>query len=245
MRHRSIGGMAGMTHGALTDWPTGRTARRALGLAAVAAAALIACLAAPSARAAETGVAGSGTFRWRPGEVALPPVSPFSAADLASGKLSFAIRWDDAATDRDPDPSLGVYPEAVRQFVLRIGDTQVTLPVETTRIEVSDGGQGAVQRETLRVEGSRRYGDYLLTVGWLQVNEVSTRSDLRGQAGALPGDRLPDAGTAVSFKAAGPFDRCVYVTLRWPGGNPVYPIWVQTSAIDVKASAAPIAGTSR
>lgn len=246
MRYRSHHGLtAGPTPEARLDWPAGRTARRALGVAAVTAAAALACLAAPAARAAESGVEGSGTFRWRPGEVVLPPDSPFSAADLASGKVSFAIRWDDQTTDREPDPTLGVYPGAVRQFVLRIGGKEVTLPVEASRVEVSDGGQGAAQRETLRVEGARRFGDYVLTVGWLQVNEGAPKADLRGAAGALATDRLPDAGAAAAFKASGPFDRCLYVTLRWPGGNPVYPIWVQTSSIEVRASAMPIAGNAR
>lgn len=186
-----------------------------------------------AALAAETGISGQGRFRPPAEATSLPPESPFSAQDLASGQVSFRIRWDDAATDRDASPWRGQYPGAIRQFTLRIGQTEVDLPLEQASFEVNDGAD-APFREFVRIQVRHALGAHTLTVGWVTINERSKTDDLRGAAGQLHADRLPGGEQLLAIQPDGRFDRSLFVTLSSPTEARRFPIYLQTAAIETR-----------
>ncbi len=204
----------------------------------------VALASAAGAFAADSGITGTGSFK-PPGTAgALPSSSPFSVEDLASGQVSFAIRWDDAAPDRDPDPYRGFYPGAIRKFVVRIGATEIALPADDASIEVSDGGSSGSHQEFVKLQASQVIAGYRLSVGWMTLNEIVKTGDLRGTTGFLASDALPNGETLAALKPAGRFDRSLFVTLRAESEPRSFPIYLQTSAIEVKPVAT-AAGTAR
>lgn len=189
------------------------------------------------ALAADTGVSGSGSFKPPAVNTALPANSPFSAQDLASGVVAFAIRWDDTAPDRDPNPYRGLYAGSIRQFSIRIGTTEIALPVDNAFIEVSDGGDVS-SREFIKLQASQKFGAYTLIAGWMSLNEIVKTGDLRGAAGRLAGDAQPNGGSLTAFQPAGRFDRSFFVTLRADADPRDFPIYLQTSAVEIRPAAA-------
>ena len=195
--------------------------------------AVVAALMSTPAHAAEYLVTGAGSFKPQSAAqiAALPSDSPFSAADLASGSLSFSITWDDGVADSDPDPYSGVYPAAITQFLVKIGSTQIALPVGESQVRVSDGGAGAVYRESIRLQTTLAKPAYSLDAGWVLINEQPTTTDLRGAPGSLPSDAMPTADQMAGFGASGPNDKAFYLVLKTPGSDARPPIYINTSTI--------------
>jgi hypothetical protein len=215
-------------------------ARAGLGRTILAAACAVAvALAAGPAAAAERAVRGDATFR-PPGEASLarlPASSPIAAADLRSGALSFEIVYDDAAPDAEPDVHGGRYPTAIRAFRVRIGGAALELPVAGAELRVSDGGFGMAHRESLQLLASARHGDHDLRVGWVQLNQRATTEDLRGAAGAIAGDAIPEARVVLAFPTSGEFDRVFFVRLD-PVADPRRPaLYLSTSTFTVAPAA--------
>lgn len=210
--------------------PLAAVARRTL-VAAACAAALVPLAAA----SAERVVRGDASFR-PPAESAiatLPADAPITAADLRSGALSFEIVYDDAARDVEPDAYGGRYPTAIRAYRVRIGATTLELPVASTELRVSDGGFGLAHRESLQLLGAARHGDHVLRVGWVQINQRTSAEDLRGRAGAIDGDAIPDVRTVLAFPTSGEFDRVFFVRLD-PADDPRRPaMYLSTSTLTV------------
>ncbi len=196
-----------------------------------------------SAFAADTGIIGTGSFKQPAADKTLPANSPFSAEDLASGQVSFAIRWDDTTPDRDPNPYRGVYAGSIRHFTVRIGSTEITLPVENAFIEVSDGADLS-NREFVKLQASQEVGAYKLNVGWMSLNEIVKTGDLRGAAGRLASDAQPNGETLAAFQPAGRFDRSFFVTLSEIANPRSFPIYLQTSAVEIKPATA-VPGATR
>ncbi len=195
----------------------------------------VALASAAGAFAADSGITGTGSFKPPGTSNALPSSSPFSAEDLASGQMSFAIRWDDATPDREADPYRGFYPGAIRKFVVRIGATEIALPIDDAVIEVSDGGGSGPHQEFVKLQASQLIGGYRLSVGWITLNEIVKTGDLRGTTGLLASDALPNGEALAALKPAGRFDRNLFVTLRAESEARSFPIYLQTSAIEVKS----------
>jgi hypothetical protein len=215
-----------------------------LGRTTLAAACAVAvALWAGPAVAAERVVRGEASFRV-PAESAiarLPAASPIPAADLRSGTLSFEIRYDDGAPDAEPDAFGGRYPTAIRAFRVRIGATTIELPPAGAELRVSDGGFGLAHRESLQMTAAARHGDHDLRVGWVQLNQRAATEDLRGAAGAIAGDAIPEARTVLAFPTSGEFDRVFFVRLD-PVADPRRPaLYLSTSTFSV----APAADASR
>ncbi len=204
----------------------------------------VALTSAAGAFAADSGITGTGSFKSPGAASALPSSSPFTTEDLATGLVSFAIRWDDASPDRDPDTYRGFYPSAIRKFTVRIGATEIELPADNAFIEVSDGGSSGPHREFVKLQASQLIGGYRLSVGWMTLNETVKTGDLRGTAGLLANDALPDGVTLAALQPAGRFDRSLFVTLRAETDSRSYPIYLQTSAIEIQPVTT-AAGTTR
>ena len=195
--------------------------------------AVFAALLSAPAHAAEYSIMGSGTFK-SPGAAQitnLPTDSPFSAADLASGTLSFSINWDDSVADSNTDPYSGLYPTSITRFLVKIGNTQIALPVAPSQIQVSDGGFGAVYRESIRLQTILVTPVYSLDAGWVLLNQQPTTADLRGAPGSLRSDALPTANQMAGFGASGPHDKAFYLILKTPGSESRPAIYINTSTI--------------
>ena len=194
----------------------------------------VALASASGAFAAETGIIGSGTFKPPAPASALASGSPFSAQDLASGQISFAARWDVLSPDRDADPYRGFYPGSISRLTVRIGATEISLPTDDTSVEVSDGAGNGPHREFVRLQASQLIGEYRLSVGWMTLNEVTKTGDLRGAAGLLSSDVLLNGVTLAGLQPEGRFDRSLFVILRSETDPRRFPIYLQTSAVEIK-----------
>jgi hypothetical protein len=210
-------------------------AQRSLLAVACCAVGLAIAAVAPAASAAERTLRGEGSFRAPPEVVlaALPASSPLRAADLRSGALSFEIVYDDGAPDADPDPYGGRYPSAIRAFRVRIGAATLELPLGQAELRVSDGGFGLAHRESLQLLASARHGEHVLRAGWVQIHQRSVTEDLRGAAGSIVGDAIPDVRTVAAFPTSGEFDRVFFVRLD-PLADPRRPaLYLSTSTMTV------------
>jgi hypothetical protein len=164
---------------------------------------------------------------------ALSADTPLRAEDVRSGAVSFELSYDDAAVDADPDPWTGRYDRAIRAFRVRVGDTLLEMPVSTTRLVVSDGGEGRMYRESVQLVADARAGAFTIQAGWVQINQAPLTADLRGAAGVIDGDRLPVADRLVAFPTSGEFDRVFYLRIDAVGaaGKPV--LYLSTSRLGV------------
>lgn len=194
--------------------------------------------------AAETGVTGQGSFRPPNAPITVPADSPFSAADLSSGRISFVIRWDTAAADRDPNLYRGSYAGAIKQFTVRIGATEIELAVNGAVIEVSDGGDVS-HREFVKLQASQVLGAHTIKVGFMSLNEITKTGDLRGSAGRLAGDGLPNGEQLVAFQPTGRFDRGFFVTMNKNAEPRSFPIYLQTSDIEITSATTATVGAAR
>ena len=201
-------------------------------LSGISMATVMALMATP-AQAAEYSVTGNGTFKPPAAALiaSLPAQSPFSATDLASGTLSFSITWDDDVAYSNADPYSAIYPAAITQFLVKIGNTHIALPVAPSQIQVSDGGFGAVYRESIRLQTILVAPAYSLDAGWVLINQQPTTTDLRGAAGSLLSGALPTANQMAGFGASGPNDKAFYLILKTPGSEGRPAIYINTSAI--------------
>ncbi|QDL36453.1 hypothetical protein [Rhodoferax sediminis] len=218
-----------------------RTRRRPKAACFLATAALVlaASFAMPrTSAAAEVGLSGSGSFKPPSAEqlAALPAGLGFSQADLASGKWSFSVRYDDSIRDADPDPYVGRYAGAIRAFRVVIGSTTVDLPVDQAQIVVSDGGGGFTNRESIRLEARATIPSGLLRLSWIQVNQQPQGTDLRGPAGALGSDALPAYAMVANLATASPFDRYLELRIDAPGGGSRPLLYLSSSKLSVTAS---------
>ena len=180
-------------------------------------------------------MAGSGTFKANAAVQAanLPAELPFSQADLASGLISFEIRWEDTAPDSASDIYEGVYRGAIKQFRVKIGNTELTLPVQEALIKVSDGGFGKVNRESVRIETAQSFGRFSLSAGWILNNEQASTADLRGAPGVLDSDQAPSAARLARFVASGPYDKAFFVVLKDSDSATLYPVYINTSSFKI------------
>ena len=170
------------------------------------------------ARAADTLVSGQAVFKPLTEQqlAALPANSPFSRADLASGRLSFQMVINDAAPDTDPDPHTGRYPDALRRFRVTIGATTLDLPLSESEMLVSDGGNAKPCRESVRVQAKATANGFLLRAGWMQTNEPVGADDLRGARGALTSDAVPASTVLAGFPSPGPLDKMFFLKINAP-----------------------------
>jgi hypothetical protein len=207
--------------------------------------ALAAGLALQPAAAAEFDVSGSGSFKPLTAEQldSLPSGLPFSRADLASGRWSFTVRYDDGAADVDADPYAGRYAGAIRSFRVTVGDTTIELPATSAELLVSDGGGAARQRETIRLEAAAATAAGTLRAGWVQLHQKSRTDDLRGAAGLLAGDAMPAPPAIANLATASPFDRFFYVRIDAADGARKPQLYLSSSRLTVAAAAAADAAT--
>jgi hypothetical protein len=168
---------------------------------------------------AEVTLSGAGSFKPPAAEqlAGLPAGLPFSRADLASGKWTFSVRYDERAADVDADPYAGRYAGAIRSFRVTVGESTFDLPAEQAELLVSDGGPTVRHRESIRLEAKSQLAGATLRIGWVQANQKSTADDLRGSAGSLASDALPPASIIANFAAASPFDRYLYLRVDQTG----------------------------
>lgn len=196
---------------------------------------LVACGAvAQSSVAAEIELLGNGTFKPPSGDRSanIPADLPFSKADLASGAWSFAIRYENSATDSDADPYVGRYVGAVRSFRLRVGSTTIDLPVAESEIVVSDGGLGYPERESIKLQASMRTPYGPMRVSWNQVHQTDSRMDLRGMPGLLASDALPTPSLLAHLPTDRPFDRFLLLRLDSPKQSQPL-LYLSSSALSV------------
>lgn len=193
----------------------------------------------PSA-AAEINLSGTGTFKPPSADqlASLPADLLFSRADLSSGNWSFFVRYEDGTSDADPDPFVGRYAGAIRVFRVTVGSTTVELPGVEAELTVSDGGFGFGHRESIRLEAKSSTPHGLLRVGWVQLNQISNRDDLRGAAGALTSDSLPVPSTIASLATSNPFDRFLQLRIDQLGGTSPPMLYLSSSKVAVSAGPA-------
>lgn len=195
-----------------------------------------------SCAAAEIDLAGVGTFGPPSAEqlARLPAGVAFSRADLSSGTWSFLVRYEDQTADADPDPYVGRYVGAIRVFRLTVGATTVDFPANQAQLVISDGGLGFPDRESIRVEASTPTSYGLMTASWIQGNQTSTRTDLRGAPGSLASDAIPAPPVLAHLSDARPFDRFLFLRIDGPAG-PARPfLYLTSSKVSVVANPAAI-----
>jgi hypothetical protein len=192
----------------------------------------------PSA-AAEIDLSGTGTFKPLSDEklAGLPADLAFTRSDLASGKWSFFVRYEERTADADADPFVGRYAGAIRVFRVTVGSTTVELPVDQAQLAVSDGGLGFAHRESIRLEATSVAPYGLLRVGWVQLNQHSSSDDLRGAGGALPGDSIPMPSTIAELATSSPFDRYLQLRIDRPGDSRPL-LYLSSSKVSVTAGSA-------
>jgi hypothetical protein len=72
-----------------------------------------------------------------------------------------------------------------------------------------------------------------LRAGWVQIHQRSVTEDLRGAAGSIVGDAIPDVRTVAAFPTSGEFDRVFFVRLD-PLADPRRPaLYLSTSTLTV------------
>ena len=221
-----------------------RTSRQVLKGASffiTAALVLSASIAVPrTSSAAEIKLSGSGTFKPPKAEqlAALPADLGFSQHDLASGNWSFSVRYEDGTPDAESDPHVGRYVAAIRSMRLVVGGTTLDLPVDQATLVVSDGGGGYANRESVRVEVKTAMPAGLLRLSWVQVNQESKGTELRGSAGVLPSDAMPPSSAVANLAAANPFDRFLELRIDRRGGDPRPLLYLSSSKLSVTAGSA-------
>jgi len=190
--------------------------------------------------AAEIQLSGTGTFRPPSAEqlAALPGDLGFSRSDLASGRWSFSVSYDDGVPDSDADPLMGRYAQAIHAFRIVVGSTTVDLPVNQAYIVVSDGGGGFQNRESVRVETTALVPSGRLRLSWVQINQQANGVDLRGAAGSLTSDALPAYSAVAHLPTASPFDRFLELRIDRPGGDSKPLLYLSSSQLTVTASPA-------
>ncbi len=190
--------------------------------------------------AAEVVVSGSGSFK-PPSATQLAPLpddSCFSRADLASGKWSLSVRYDDSMTDSNPDPYSGRYVGAFHVFSLVVGGTTVNFPVDQAQILVSDGGGGFPNRESIRLEATTSTSCGLVHLSWIQINQQPQGTDLRGPAGVLASDALPPYAKVANLPTTSPFDRYLELRIDNPGDGSRPLLYLSSSRLSVTAGPA-------
>jgi hypothetical protein len=192
----------------------------------------------PSA-AAEIDLSGSGMFK-PPSEeqlAGLPADLAFTRTDLASGKWSFFVRYEDRTGDADADPFVGRYVGAIRAFRVTVGSTTVDLPVDQAELAISDGGLGFAHRESIRL-AARSVAPYgLLRVDWVQLNQRARSDDLRGAGGALSSDSMPMPSTIANLATSSAFDRYLQLRIDRPGDSRPL-LYLSSSKLSVTAGSA-------
>ncbi len=190
--------------------------------------------------AAEVSVSGSGSFKPPSAQqlAALPDNAGISRADLASGKWSFSVRYDDGMPDSNPNPYLGRYVGAIHAFRLVIGSTTVDFPVTQAQILVSDGGSGVPNRESIRLEATTSISSGLLHLSWIQINQKPQDTDLRGPTGVLASDALPPFTQVANLPTASAFDRYLELRIDSPGDGSRPLLYLSSSQLSVTASPA-------
>jgi len=188
--------------------------------------------------AAEIQLSGSGSFRPPSAEqlAALPGDLGFSRSDLASGRWSFSVRYDDGVPDSDADPLMGRYAKAIHAYRIVVGSTTVDLPVDQAYIVVSDGGGGFQNRESVRVETTTFLPSGRLRLSWVQINQQANGVDLRGAVGSLTSDALPAYSAVAHLPTASPFDRFLELRIDRPGGDSKPLLYLSSSQLTVTAS---------
>ena len=211
---------------------------RVLVTAALALAASVGFL--HSSAAAEIELLGTGTFKPPSTEklANLPADLAFSRTDFASGTWSFLVRYEDRTADADPDPFVGRYVGAIRVFRLTVGTTTVDLPADQAELVVSDGGLGLPYREAIRLEASAPGPYGVLRVSWVQLNQPSHQTDLRGVPGSLTSDSLPEPSIIANLATSSPFDRFLLLRIDQAGGDPQPLLYISSSKVSVLASPA-------
>ena len=170
--------------------------------------------------------------------VNLPTDLPFSRVDFASGTWSFLVRYEERTSDTDPDPYLGHYYGAIRVFRLTVGTTMVDFPADQAKLEVSDGGLGFPNRESIRVEASALGAYGVMRVSWVQLNQRPNGSDLRGVPGSLTSDALPASSLVANLDTASPFDRFLLLRIDRAGSEPQPLLYMSSSKVLVLATPA-------
>jgi hypothetical protein len=210
----------------------------AAGLLASAALVLAASFTLPrNSAAAEILVSGSGTFKPPSSQqlAALPADAGPSRTDLASGRWSFSVRYDDSMANSSSDPDLGRYAGAIHMFRLVIGSTTFDFPVDKAQILVSDGGGGFPNRESIRLESTTSIPSGLLHLSWIQINQQPQGVDLRGPAGVLASDALAPYAQVANLRTANPFDRYLELRLDSPGDGSRPLLYLSSSSLSVTA----------
>ncbi len=195
-----------------------------------------------AANAAEVELLGTGTFMPFSAErlARVPATLPFSAGDLASGNLSFAIRYDDRSADSDPDPYVGRHIGAIRAVRLTVGSKTLELPVQQTEIVVSDGGLGFPERESIRLQATAKLTHGVMQFSWTQVRQTPTRMDLRGATGAIASDAMPAPALVAHLPTDRPFDRFFLVRVDAPDqARPLLYLSSSTLSVSARPLAAP------
>jgi len=193
----------------------------------------------PSA-AAEINLSGTGTFKPPSAEqlASLPTDLAFSRTDLASGKWSFFVRYEDHTSDADPDSYVGRYVGAIRAFRVTVGNTTIALPVDQAELAVSDGGFGFPYRESIRLEAKLLAPYGLVRVGWVQLNQHSRSVDLRGAVGVLTSDAMPVPSTIANLATSSPFDKFLQLRIDRPGSASRPLLYLNSSKVSVLAGPA-------
>ena len=193
-----------------------------------------------SSAAAEIDLLGTGTFKPPSAEqlTNLPADMAFSRADFASGTWSFLARYEDRTADADPDPYVGRYVGAIRVFRLTVGATTIDLPVDQAELVVSDGGLGVPHQESIRLEASAPGPYGVLRVSWVQRNQPSHQTDLRGAPGSLTSDSLPEPSMVANLATSSPFDRFLLLRIDRADGEPQPLLYISSSKVLVRASPA-------
>ncbi len=192
------------------------------------------------ASAAEIEVLGLGTFTPpTPDRLANVPADlPFSKADLASGKWSFIVRYEDRTADSDFEPYVGRYGRAIHAFRLTVGSTTIDLPVDHAELIVSDGGLGFPERESIRIETRAQTPYGTIQVGWIQTHQTASRMDLRGAPGLLASDAMPSPSVMAHLPTDRQFDRFLLVRVDSP--SQVQPLlYLSSSQLSVSTRPAP------
>ena len=197
-----------------------------------------ACVAMPrTSAAAEIDLSGTGTFKPPSAEqlAALPADLGFSKSDLASGKWSFSILYDDSTPGATSTPDTAQYAGAIRAFRLVIGSATLNLPLNQAEIIVSDGGGGFPNRELLRVQTKAVMPSGILRIGWIQLNQQAKGVDLRGPVGSLSSSALPPYAMLANLVTASPYDRFLELRVDHPGGDPRPLLYLTSSQLSVTA----------
>ncbi|MGH8821478.1 MAG: hypothetical protein ACREWJ_09340 [Rhodoferax sp.] len=188
--------------------------------------------------AAEVLVSGSGSFKPPSAQqlAALPADAGISRADLASGKWSFSVRYDDTMPDSSAEPYWGRYVGGIQAFSLVIGKTTINFPVAQAEILVSDGGSGFPNRESIRLEATTAISSGLMHLSWIQINQQPQGIDLRGPTGELASNALPPYAQVANLPTTSPFDRYLELRIDSPGDGTRPLLYLSSSTLSVTAS---------